>query len=386
MMISSTWRTNALGREPAQDPSLLARAQDKIAAPAPAPNPAPSQAPIPAPAPMPAAPAAELRTPQAADRTAQPIRPPSAFGGPAPAPAPAPEPAPAPAPAPVPSSTPPTPLDAAAEQRKAAAALVTPVAGTFDNAQGAAGRVEAITRAGSPLMQLAETRALEAANARGLLNSSMAVGAGQRAVIETATPLAVSDAEGYQRQQLLNQQEANTAARQNANTQAGQNLTELQSRLSSEQQLRMADVTNQQQVRMAGLNSDAQVKLATLENTWRQDLQANEKLSAAWSTMMTAINNIQMNSNLDGPAKTTMVQQALDQFGTYAKWTKKLSGVDVSDLLTFSTAPPQAAGANVQASGSTAAPSAAPAPSPAQAAQTAADQAYWNQYYYNQGG
>jgi len=46
----------------------------------------------------------------------------------------------------------------------------------------------------NPLMQRAKTRALQTANSRGLVNSSMAVGAAESAMIEAATPIAVQDA------------------------------------------------------------------------------------------------------------------------------------------------------------------------------------------------
>jgi hypothetical protein len=47
----------------------------------------------------------------------------------------------------------------------------------------------------SPLMQQAETAALQQMNRRGLLNSSMAVGAAQGAVLEKAIPIAQTDAQ-----------------------------------------------------------------------------------------------------------------------------------------------------------------------------------------------
>jgi hypothetical protein len=51
----------------------------------------------------------------------------------------------------------------------------------------------------SPLLQQAEARARQLVNARGLLNSSIAVGEGQKALYDTALPIAAADAQAYER-------------------------------------------------------------------------------------------------------------------------------------------------------------------------------------------
>jgi len=62
----------------------------------------------------------------------------------------------------------------------------------------------------NPLMQRAQTRASQAANKRGLLNSSMGVQAGQEAALSAALPIAQADAQAYQTQGLANQNAMNT--------------------------------------------------------------------------------------------------------------------------------------------------------------------------------
>lgn len=86
---------------------------------------------------------------------------------------------------------------------------VAPVTSAFDESKGVAGRVDSIIGKDSPLMQRASTRANQQMNARGLTNSSMAVGAGQAAVMDAATPIANADAGLFQQQQLANQQATN---------------------------------------------------------------------------------------------------------------------------------------------------------------------------------
>lgn len=94
---------------------------------------------------------------------------------------------------------------------------IEPVTQNFDESKGVAGRVDSIIKSDSPLMQTARTRAAQQANAKGLRNSSMAVQAGQQAVIETATPIASADASLFQQQQLKNQDARNSTNQFNSN-------------------------------------------------------------------------------------------------------------------------------------------------------------------------
>lgn len=73
-------------------------------------------------------------------------------------------------------------------------------------------QVANITSQNSPLMRNAQMQGLRRAGARGMLNSSMSAEAAQNAVIEAATPLALSDAQAYreaagQNLQYLNQRD-----------------------------------------------------------------------------------------------------------------------------------------------------------------------------------
>lgn len=62
-----------------------------------------------------------------------------------------------------------------------------------NESQTAAGRLEGMLESGSPLMERARTQGLQTANSRGLLNSSMAAGAAQGAMIDRAQPFALQD-------------------------------------------------------------------------------------------------------------------------------------------------------------------------------------------------
>ena len=58
-------------------------------------------------------------------------------------------------------------------------------------------RLEGILSKESPLMQRAQTQGMQYGNSRGLLNSSMAAGAAQGAMIDRATPIAQQDAQQF---------------------------------------------------------------------------------------------------------------------------------------------------------------------------------------------
>jgi hypothetical protein len=73
-------------------------------------------------------------------------------------------------------------------------------------------QLEQVIKAGSPLQELAESRSAEEAQQMGLLSTSMAVGAGQKALYDTALDVARPDAETYARAGLTEQQATNILA------------------------------------------------------------------------------------------------------------------------------------------------------------------------------
>lgn len=288
----------------------------------------------------------------------------------------------------------------------------TPTTTAFDESKGVAGRVDSITSKDSPLMQRAATRAQQGMNARGLTNSSIAIGAGQSAVIDAATPIANADANLFQQQGLANQTSLNDAARANAaarttvglkgldlaesgrqfdtndastnarfnkeltettrqfdTSQAGTNtrfdkeLTENSRQFDTNQantKTRAADARSHDIV-MAGLDKSTRLAVMDAESKFRSDIAGNENISNAWGTTMAAIDKVQNNPDLDDATKQTMIDNAIGSFGAFSSFWKKASGgaVDVSDLLVFTQ--PSAAAATPAPAAAPAAPAAAPA-------------------------
>jgi len=93
-------------------------------------------------------------------------------------------------------------------------------------------RLQGLLDTDNPYIQQARQQAMEQANARGLLNSSIAAGNAQRAAIESAMPIAQQDAETMYKQSLANQDARNKSdqyfadVQNQAATTASQNLAQ----------------------------------------------------------------------------------------------------------------------------------------------------------------
>lgn len=83
--------------------------------------------------------------------------------------------------------------------------------GTVDNSMTVEGRLPGLLSRNNPYMQQATTAGLQQAASRGLLNSSMAVGAAEGARINAALPIAQQDAGTFFEQSLRNQADVNRA-------------------------------------------------------------------------------------------------------------------------------------------------------------------------------
>lgn len=117
-----------------------------------------------------------------------------------------------------------------------------------------------IIRADNPLMQSARTSALQQMNGRGLLNSSMSAEAAQKAVIDSALPIAQQDANTHRGLAEFNTT-AENKAREFAAT--AQNTRDIENaKLATEVELQ--NVRNQLDADMA--NQDAEVRVA-LQNS-----------------------------------------------------------------------------------------------------------------------
>jgi len=103
-------------------------------------------------------------------------------------------------------------------------------------------RISNIIKHDSPLMQQAKTKADRASNSRGLLSSSMAVGAAQDSVIKAAQPIASQDATTSKEMKLTNQAAANQAAQFGADQTNAANVQVYQGKTQKDLQNRKAEI------------------------------------------------------------------------------------------------------------------------------------------------
>jgi len=162
------------------------------------------------------------------------------------------------------------------------------------------GQMDKILASNSPLLQRAKTRAAQAANSRGLLNSSMGVQAGEEAVLTTAMPMAQQDAATYNKQGLTNQTAANQfgLSNQNFQQQTGKGA--------------YADTTNPGG--LLGANLANQLKLQTAQNTFATGEKALDR--SQQTSMQTGQNTFASGESALGRAQQTSMQTGQNTFAS----------------------------------------------------------------------
>ena len=237
-----------------------------------------------------------------------------------------------------------------------------------------AGQFNALTKSDNPLMQMARTSADQQSNQRGLLNSSMAVGASDMAAYQAALPIAQADAATYGKVSEQNLGYSNEAlkydtAAQNeaakANAEAGNKLTMLsqdntsKAQAAREQQaaerargVELAGIENaakaqlaEQQatadrttkLALANLDNAAKDRLAQLESEYKMDMQSSATTSEMYKQMVKNLSDISLNTTMTATAK----QQATDNQITLFKDGMRLAGsignLNLASLLTFAS-------------------------------------------------
>ncbi len=272
-----------------------------------------------------------------------------------------------------------------------------PTKWNVDRPQTVAGQVEDITTSGSPLMQRAETRANLQSNKRGLLNSSMALQAGQAALYDAALPIAQADAqtnaqsanfnanasntasqftaEAGNRQALANQDATNRASEFGAsatnqaaatnqeatnraleqNATAGNRLAEQSNTITAQARQTDAETANKMlaqdldnRFKVSISNADAASKaalqtmadttkkdLAAIESTYKQMISSNEQAGALYGKVMQNITDIVNNPDIAAADKATAIENQKQLLKTGMDVVSAVSGLELGSILTF---------------------------------------------------
>lgn len=204
-----------------------------------------------------------------------------------------------------------------------------------------AGRLDQMLQSDSPLMERARTQGMQVANQRGLLNSSMAAGAAQGAMIDRAQPFALQDSNNLMQNARQDAASQNEMGMLQGSTLADSFLNNQQFQQQSALQQQDYDIRSGLQEQQAGFQAlrDDRLFEQELESTAQKyglesDILAQEgqqqmerlfgtSLANAWGVMgnnvtdivaqaLIEINDIQTDPNIDEDAKTQLIQDIQD--------------------------------------------------------------------------
>lgn len=231
----------------------------------------------------------------------------------------------------------------------------------------ASGQLNTLLSTGSPYLDLARGQAAQEANSRGLLNSSMAAGAGEAAAIGAAAPIATHDADTYTAASRDNQSavntanqftagEANTNSRTNAaaanvfpqikaQTGAQQTLigtqTEAQSRLQAENAAHTESLAKVQGAIQSGLSKQAAIQQEALSRVQGEinaglittQEQANARLAEIQGKIQSGLLAQQGNQQSTLSAQQAAQAKELEQVrGQVEQQLQQLKGKQAADL------------------------------------------------------
>ena len=205
-----------------------------------------------------------------------------------------------------------------------AAQLGSPTPWNVTDEQTVEGRINRLTDPNSPIIQQARTRALQFANQRGLLNSSIASTAADSAAYEAAIPIAQADAATYAKAAGYNADQSNQFAARNA---------------EMDNQMRLAQLNADTQTKIAQLNVDAQTQANTVADANKKLLETNSQAAQAFNTAMSAINNIQNNNQMDADTKTRGVSSVWRDLQTQLNVLGTVAGLNLTSALNFANYP-----------------------------------------------
>lgn len=258
-----------------------------------------------------------------------------------------------------------------------------------------AGQLNGLIAQNSPYLQAARAGAAKQANSRGLINSSIAAGAGETAAIQAALPIAQQDAatnfnadqfnatqrnsfatdfnrfnqqaylqddqQGFaseqagldrtQQKDILTQQQdfqgtqagldrQQQTALQNSQqqfqgTQAGLDRQQQTALQNSQQQFQgtQNEAQRQLQLTLQQIDSQTRTDLGLIEADYKTLLQTSANASNLYSEVLKTIAGIQLNTSLSADNKATLIQQQKDQLKEGLRIQGAISNLDLASLL-----------------------------------------------------
>ena len=238
-----------------------------------------------------------------------------------------------------------------------------PTQWNVDDNQTAQGQLGKILNSGSSLMQQAATSGLQTAASRGLLNSSMAVGASENAMIANAAPIATHDANTYSQAAGYNAKQSNDIALANqdalnrANSQratdtnaaytnsANHTFTADQNKVNhdfdaeqnkvnhtftAEQNKENQDFTAKQNI----IKANVEASIAKINNSSNFTLQSQQIFGTLSTALQNEISTINQSTTMNQASKDYAIKQLYDNYKAEISMLSAVGSVsDISKLL-----------------------------------------------------
>ncbi len=227
------------------------------------------------------------------------------------------------------------------------------------------GRISRLTDPNNPVTIQARTRALQSANARGLINSSMAISASDAAAYDAAIPIATADAATFAKAAGYNADQPNQQLTLDKQLASQKSLAELNAstslknaQIGANTSLSTAQLNAETQKAIAKLNNEQQTQAASMSQANQTLLNTNSQAAAAFNQAMVTVGNINNNAALDASNKTQAVSNVYNQLQQQLKVLSRTSGLNLD--LSFAGYPGFDAQGNFTGNFGAAAPAPAP--------------------------
>ena len=178
-----------------------------------------------------------------------------------------------------------------------------------ESKQTVSGQVNNLLQKDNPIMQTARTQAMQQANDRGMINSTMAAQAGEQAAIQTALPIAQADAQV--------------------------NATNAQFNADQASKTNMFNTSESNKLVQTGLDLDNRVNLANIEANYKNLMQANSSAFQTYQQTIKNISDIQQNKDMTADTKTAAITEQVTMLKNGFNLLGGINNLNLSGLLNF---------------------------------------------------
>ena len=200
----------------------------------------------------------------------------------------------------------------------------TPTTRTVQSNETVADQLDRILAADSPLLQRARMRSAQQMNDRGLMNSTMAMQAGEAAAIDAALPIAQQDANTYRQTSAENQAIVNQAGQFNAaqGTDAARFVA-------------AGDLQMQTQRLASQLDTASRERVMAIEQNYRHLTNNSAAANQLVQTMNGQIGSILADPQMTPENKQTMIQRLIENTNFALRMMGNINGINFGNLLNF---------------------------------------------------